>query len=110
MKDLTLEKAVQHVQVDEAASIQATQFSTHVNKAGASTYKQEKGTKAPNKQNPPHSEKQEETPRRCKFRMKFHIFRKELCHAKDSICRVCHNRGHWANSLMCPSTFKPDSN
>ena len=39
MQDLTLGKAAQHVQVDEATSIQATQFSTQVNKAGASTYK-----------------------------------------------------------------------
>ena len=39
MQDLTLVKAVQHVQVDETTSIQATQFSTQVNKAGASTYK-----------------------------------------------------------------------
>ena len=101
MKDLTLEKAVQHVQVDEATSIQATQFCTQVNKVGASTYKQEKPS---NKQNPPHNEKQEETPRRCKFCMKFLNFRKELCPAKDSICSVCQNRGHWANSLMCPST------
>ena len=44
MQDLTLEKAVQHVQVDEATSIQATQFSPQVNKAGASTYKQGKGS------------------------------------------------------------------
>ena len=44
MQDLTLEKAVQHVQVDEATSIQATQFSPQVNKTGASTYKQGKGT------------------------------------------------------------------
>lgn len=41
--------------------------------------------------------------------MKFHIFRKELCPAKDSICKVCHNRGHWANSLKCPSTSKPSA-
>jgi len=56
MKDLTLEKAVHHVQVDEATSIQATQFSNQVNKAGAPTYKQGKGSKTSNKQSPPHNE------------------------------------------------------
>ena len=109
MQDLTLEKAVQHIQVDEATSIQATQFSTQVKKAGASTYKQGKGNKTSYKQSPPHSETRDETPRRCKFCMTFHTFRKELCPAKDSFCKVCHNRGHWANSLMCPSTSKPSA-
>ena len=47
MQDLTLEKAVQHVQVDQV------DFSTQVNKAGASTYKQGKGTKTSYKQSPP---------------------------------------------------------
>ena len=54
-----LKKAVQHVQVDEALSIQDTQFPTQVDKAGASTYKQGKGTKTSNKQSPPHNETQE---------------------------------------------------
>ena len=40
MKDLTLEKAAQLVQVDEATSIQATQFSTLVN--SSLTYLQSK--------------------------------------------------------------------
>ena len=85
MQDQTLERAVQHVKVDEATSIQATQFSPQVNKAGASTYKQRKGTTTSYKQSPPHSEIRDETPRRCKICMKFHTFRKELCPAKDSI-------------------------
>ena len=109
MQDLTLERAVQHIQVDEATSIQATQFSTQVNKAGASTYKQGKGTKTSYKQSPPHSETWDKTPRRFKFCMKFHTFRKELCPAKDSIFKVCHNRGHWANSFMCPSAARPSA-
>ena len=109
IQDLTLEKAVQHVQIDEVTSILATQFSPQVNNAGASTYKQGKGTTTSYKQSPPHREIRDETPRRCKFCMKFDTFRKELCPAKDSICKVCHNRGHWANSLMCPSTTKPSA-
>ena len=90
IKELTLEKNGQLVQVDETTSIQATQFSTQVNKISASTYKQGKGTKTSNKQSPPHNETQDETPRRCKFCMKFHIFRK---------VSVSH-RGHWANALI----------
>lgn len=34
--------------------------------------------------------------------MKFHIFRKELCPSKYSVCRVC----HWVNSLMFPRNPK----
>ena len=39
IKDLTLEKAVQHDKVDEATSFQTNQFSSQVNKTAASSYK-----------------------------------------------------------------------
>lgn len=26
--------------------------------------------------------------------------------AKDSICKACKTKGHWANSLVCPNDFK----
>ena len=68
-KDLTLEKAVHHVKDDEATSIQATQFSTQLNKAGAYTYNQGRGNKPTNKQSPPQNATQDKTPRRCKFCM-----------------------------------------
>ena len=109
MQNLIPEKAVQHIQVDKATSIQATKFSTQVNKAGASAYKQGKGTKTSYKQSASHSETWDETPRRCTFCRKFHTFRKELFPAKDSILKVCHNRGHWTNSLMCRSTSRPSA-
>ena len=47
MKGLTLEKAVQHVQVDEATSIQATQFSTQVKQSRCIYLQTGKGNKSP---------------------------------------------------------------
>ena len=38
--------------------------------------------------------------------MKFHVFKKEFCPAKDSVCRDCQNKGHWAKSVMCPKFSK----
>jgi hypothetical protein len=39
--------------------------------------------------------------------MKYHVFKKEFCPAKDSVCRDCQNKGHWAKSVMCPKSSKP---
>ena len=39
--------------------------------------------------------------------MKYHVFKKEFCPAKDSVCRDCQNKGHWAKSVMCPNSSKP---
>ena len=41
-KDLTLKKAVCHIQLDEATSIQASKFSSKVSKTAASAYKRNK--------------------------------------------------------------------
>ena len=103
IKDLTLDKAVQHIKVDEATSSQVDKFSTKVNKAGASTYKQGKSPFGNRRKDLPLPGNDEGL-KKCKFCMKFHIFKKELCPAKDSICKVCQNKGHWAKSVMCPNT------
>lgn len=97
MKYFTLEKAAQLVQVDEATSIQETQFSALVNKAAAPTYKQEKETKH-SKQ---HSSLKDNTPRRCKFCMKFHNLRKDLRPAKDSICKSSINPSFPSVDICC---------
>ena len=39
--------------------------------------------------------------------MKYHVFKKEFCPAKDSVCKDCQNKGHWAKSVMCPKFSKP---
>ncbi|WP_421867749.1 hypothetical protein [Pararhizobium sp.] len=39
--------------------------------------------------------------------MKYHVFKKEFCPAKDSVCKNCQNKGHWAKSVMCPKFSKP---
>ena len=36
--------------------------------------------------------------------MKFYVLEKDLCPAKDSICKVGHNKGHWVKFVMCPNT------
>ena len=41
--------------------------------------------------------------------MKYHVFKKEFCPAKDSVCKDCQNKGHWAKSVMCPKPSKPTS-
>ena len=105
IKDLTLEKAVQHVQVDEATSFQANQFSSQINKTAASACKHNGPDLNRNKNSESVSDSQVDNPRKCKFCMRVHIFRKELCPAKDSICKACKTKGHWANSLMCPNHF-----
>ncbi|KAJ7390745.1 hypothetical protein OS493_022828 [Desmophyllum pertusum] len=58
---------------------------------------------SPNENRPSASAPQDDTPKKCKFCMGFNVFKKELCPAKDSICKACNNKGHWANSLMCPN-------
>ena len=105
IKDLTLEKAVQHVKVDEeATSLQANQFSSQVNKTAASAYKKSKSHKNSDNNNAPPCDMPEDNP--LKFCMRFHVFRKELCLPKDSICKACNTKGHWAKSLMCPNNSK----
>ena len=106
IQDLTLDKAVQYIQVDEATSSQADKFLTKVNKTGASTYRQKKFPYNTGKggQFPPTKD---ENLRKCKFCMKYHVFKKEFCPAKDSVCRDCQNKGHWAKSVMCPKSSKP---
>ena len=109
IQDLTLDKAVQYIQVDEATtSSQADKFLTKVNKTGASTYRQKKFPYNTGKggQFPPTKD---ENLRKCKFCMKYHVFKKEFCPAKDSVCRDCQNKGHWAKSVMCPKSSKPTS-
>ena len=101
--DLTLEKAVQHIKVDEATSSQVDRFTSKINKTGASSYKQGKSPYNQSKKISPQSGK-DECLKKCKFCMKFHVLKKDLCPAKDSICKVCHNKGHWAKSVMCPNT------
>ena len=106
IQDLTLDKAVQYIQVDEATSSQADKFLTKVNKTGASTYRQKKFPYNTGKggQFPPTKD---ENWRKCTFCMKYHVFKKEFCPAKDSVCRDCQNKGHWAKSVMCPKSSKP---
>ncbi|CAB4042111.1 Hypothetical predicted protein [Paramuricea clavata] len=105
IQDLTLDKAVQYIQVDEATSSQADKFLTKVSKTGASTYRQKKFpyNSGEGGQSPPTKD---ENLRKCKFRMKYHVFKKEFCPAKDSVCRDCQNKGHWAKSVMCPKSSK----
>ena len=106
IKDLALEKAVQHVKVDEATSFQANQFSFQVNKTAASAYKKSKSHKNSDNNSTPPCDMPEDNPRKCKFCMRLHVFRKELCPAKDSICKACNTKGHWAKSLMCHNKSK----
>ena len=106
VQDLTLDKAVQYIQVDEATSSQADKFLTKVNKTGASTYRQNKFPRNTGKGDQPPPTKDGNL-RKCKFCMKFHVFKKEFCPAKDSVCRDCQNKGHWAKSVMCPKFSKP---
>ena len=106
IQDLTLDKAVQYIQVDEATSSQADKFLTKVNKTGASTYRQNKFPRNTGKGDQPPPTKDGNL-RKCKFCMKFHVFKKEFCPAKDSVCRDCQNKGHWAKSVMCPKFSKP---
>ena len=88
IQDLTLDKAVQYIQVDEATSSQADKFLTKVNKTGASTYRQNKFPCNTGKgDQPPHNKNG--NLRKCKFCMKFRVFKKEFCPAKDSVCRDC---------------------
>ena len=51
IKDVTLEKAVQRVQVDEAIFFQANQFSSQINKTAASAYQQNKSDNNHNRNN-----------------------------------------------------------
>ena len=106
IQDLTLDKAVQYIQVDEATSSQADKFLTKVNNTGASTYRQNKFPCNTGKgnQSPPTKDG---NLRKCKFCMKFHVFKEEFCPAKDSVYRDCQNKGHWAKSVMCPKFSKP---
>ena len=105
IKDLTLEKAVQHDKVDEATSFQANQFSSQVNRTAASAYKKSKSNKNSDNINARACDMLD-NPRKCKFDMRFHVFRKELCPATDSICKAHNTKGHWAISLMCPNNGK----
>ena len=73
------------------------------NKTGASSFKQSKSPYKRGKKIPPQSGK-DECLKKCKFYMKFHFPKKYFCPAKDSIYKVCHNKGHWAKSVMCPNT------
>jgi hypothetical protein len=106
IQDLTLDKAVQHIRVDEATSSQADKFLTKVNKTGASAYRQKKYPHNTEKRDQ-SSPAKDENLRKCKFCMKYHVFKKEFCPAKDSVCKDCQNKGHWAKSVMCPKPSKP---
>ena len=93
IRDLTLEKAVQHVQVDKVTSFQANQFSSQINKTATSANQQNKSDNR-NRNNETLSDSQENNPKKCKFCMRVHVFRKELCPARDSICKACKTKGH----------------
>ena len=103
IQDLTLDKAVQYIQVDEATSSQAHKFLTKINKTGQKKFPYNTGKGG---QSPPTKD---ENLRKCKFCMKYHVFKKEFCPAKDSVCRNsnCQNKGHWAKSVVYPKSSKP---
>ena len=82
IKDLTLEKAVQHVSVDEATSFHENQFSSEIKKTAASLYLQDSSDNNPYRNSASHSDSQENNPRKCRFSMRVHVFRKELYPAK----------------------------
>ncbi|XP_020623162.1 uncharacterized protein LOC110060711 [Orbicella faveolata] len=78
IKDLTLEKALKHVQVDEATSFQANQFSSQIKKTVASACQQNKSDNNRNRNSASLADSQEDDPRKCKFCMRVRVFRKEL--------------------------------
>ncbi len=95
IQDLTLNKAVQHIRVDEATSSQADMFLTKVNKTITSAYRQKKYPHNTEKRDQ-SSPAKDENLRKCKFCTKYHVFKKEFRPAKDSVCKDCQNKGHWA--------------
>ena len=89
LKDLTLQKAVQAAKLEEATSSQVPKFSSpSVNQSRASSYKQNK-SQAPMSSPSTDKSNKHETAKKCKCCLRIHIFRKELCPATDSLCRIC---------------------
>ena len=40
----------------------------------------------------------------CRYCSKVHVLRKENCPARESTCKSCKNKGHWAGAVVCPNT------
>ena len=71
IQNLTLDKVVKYIQVDEATSSQADKFLTKIYKTGASTYRQNIFPRITGKGDQPPLTKDGNL-RKCKFCMKFH--------------------------------------
>lgn len=93
--ELTLEKAIKACLRYETLKAETTRLSNmqdsesvHKMKMSKFKYKNPPGAKGSLKV--------------CHFCAKSHELKKEKCPARDSVCRKCKSKGHWAGSAVCP--------
>ncbi len=102
-RNLTTDMAVRICKAAETSAVQSRTLRGDEEETVSKVY-QSKSPHHSRPARPPGRTFQERGPRKCKFCLKVHIMKKELCPAYGHKCSQCHRLNHVSGSLMCKMT------